>query len=48
MTFASEKFDRSFTHHTIQVNGVRLHYLIGGKGDGFLRAFGEPGTIDNR
>jgi hypothetical protein len=27
MTFTNEKFDRSVTHHTIQVNGVRLHYV---------------------
>ncbi|WP_193196829.1 alpha/beta fold hydrolase [Nostoc sp. MG11] len=33
MTSTSEKFDQSFTHHTIQVNGVRLHYVVGGKGD---------------
>jgi pimeloyl-ACP methyl ester carboxylesterase len=26
-------FEKTFTHHTTQVNGVRLHYAIAGKGD---------------
>lgn len=29
MTSALETFDQTFRHHTAEVNGVRLHYVIG-------------------
>jgi hypothetical protein len=27
------EFNRTFTHHTATVNNVRLHYVIGGRGE---------------
>ncbi len=34
----------SFTHHTANVNGVRLHYVIGGHGDPVVLLHGFPET----
>lgn len=37
-------FDRTFTHHTATVNGVRLHYVMGGKGEPVVLLHGWPTT----
>ncbi len=37
-------FDRDFTHRTADVNGVRLHYVIGGQGDPVVLLHGFPET----
>lgn len=34
----------TFTHHTANVNGVRLHYVMGGKGDAVVLLHGWPVT----
>jgi pimeloyl-ACP methyl ester carboxylesterase len=34
----------SFTHHTANVNGVRLHYVLGGHGDPVVLIHGFPET----
>lgn len=36
--------EASFTHHTALVNGVRLHYVIAGKGDPVVLLHGWPQT----
>lgn len=36
--------DGSFTHHIAEVNGVRLHYVIGGRGDPVVLLHGFPET----
>jgi pimeloyl-ACP methyl ester carboxylesterase len=41
---ATAAFDKTFTHHTVTVNGVRLHYVIGGKGDPVVLLHGFPET----
>jgi pimeloyl-ACP methyl ester carboxylesterase len=38
------EFNRIFTHHTATVNGVRLHYALGGKGDPVVLLHGFPQT----
>lgn len=35
-TFDLKTFDQMFTHHTIEANGVRLHYVVGGAGEPVL------------
>lgn len=35
-------FEQTFTHHTATVNGVRLHYVMGGKGDPVVLLHGWP------
>ena len=37
-------FDQTFQHHTAQVNGVKLHYVMGGKGAPLLLVHGYPET----
>jgi pimeloyl-ACP methyl ester carboxylesterase len=37
-------FNRTFTHHTATVNGVRLHYVMGGKGEPLVLIHGWPET----
>lgn len=43
-SFDAASFARTFTHHTANVNGVRLHYVIGGKGDPVVLLHGWPET----
>ncbi|MDQ1262508.1 MAG: hypothetical protein QG575_1689, partial [Euryarchaeota archaeon] len=38
------EFDRMFSHHTAKVNDVRLHYVIGGRGDPVLLLHGFAET----
>jgi pimeloyl-ACP methyl ester carboxylesterase len=42
--FNSTEFARTFTHRTAEVNGVRLHYVIGGKGEPVVLLHGWPKT----
>lgn len=44
MTSEPTNFDAQFTHHTAKVNGVRLHYVMGGKGDPVVLLHGWPTT----
>lgn len=37
-------FDSSFTHRTAEVNGARIHYVIGGHGDPVVLLHGFPET----
>lgn len=37
-------FDKTFSHRTAQANGVKLHYVIGGKGDAVVLLHGYPET----
>ena len=37
-------FAQTFTHHTADVNGVQLHYVMGGKGDPIVLLHGWPKT----
>ncbi len=37
-------FDATFSHHTAMVDGVRLHYVIGGQGDPVVLLHGWPQT----
>ena len=37
-------FETTFTHHTAAVNDVRLHYVIGGKGEPVVLLHGWPTT----
>jgi len=34
----------TFTHHTTTVNGIQMHYVIGGKGDPIVLLHGWPET----
>ena len=34
----------TFTHHTTTVNGIQMHYVIGGKGDPVVLLHGWPET----
>lgn len=45
--FDKAAFERTFTHHTAEVNGVRLHYVVGGKGDPVVLLHGFPATWYN-
>lgn len=38
------EFNQTFTHHTANVNNVRLHYVMGGKGDAVVLLHGFGGT----
>lgn len=42
--FDRASFDARFRHHTAMVNGVRLHYVIGGQGDPLVLLHGWPQT----
>jgi pimeloyl-ACP methyl ester carboxylesterase len=42
--FNSTTFAQTFTHHTANVNGLRLHYVMGGKGDPVVLLHGFPQT----
>lgn len=42
--FNSESFSRTFTHRTASVNGVQIHYVIGGKGEPLLLMHGFLGS----
>jgi pimeloyl-ACP methyl ester carboxylesterase len=44
MTSQSGEFERIFSHHTADVNGVRLHYVRGGQGDPIVLLHGWPQT----
>ncbi|WGV26849.1 alpha/beta fold hydrolase [Halotia branconii] len=37
-------FDRQFQHQTAEVNGVRIHYVMGGKGEAVVLLHGFPQT----
>jgi pimeloyl-ACP methyl ester carboxylesterase len=37
-------FDAAFSHHTAMVDGVRLHYVVGGQGDPVVLLHGWPQT----
>jgi len=37
-------FDKVFSHHTAQVNGITVHYVIGGRGDPVVLLHGWPQT----
>ena len=37
-------FNKIFTHHTVVVNGVRLHYVMGGSGEPVVLLHGFPST----
>ena len=39
-----QNFNSLFSHHRIQVNGVRLHYVIGGQGEPLVLLHGWPQT----
>lgn len=43
-TGKTSDFDRTFQHHTAKVNGVKLHYVKGGKGAPILLVHGYPET----
>jgi pimeloyl-ACP methyl ester carboxylesterase/heme-degrading monooxygenase HmoA len=38
------EFNRVFTHHTAEVNGVNIHYVMGGQGEALLLVHGHPET----
>ena len=40
----SASFSQIFTHHTATVNGVKLHYVMGGQGDAVVLLHGFPET----
>ncbi|BAY50070.1 putative hydrolase (plasmid) [Scytonema sp. HK-05] len=44
MTTDLTTFDTTFTHQMADVNGVRLHYVIGGQGDPVVLLSGWPNT----
>jgi pimeloyl-ACP methyl ester carboxylesterase len=39
-----EAFDATFSHHSTMVDGLRLHYVIGGQGDPLVLLHGWPQT----
>lgn len=41
---SEREFDRTFTHRTADVNGVKMHYVTGGKGDPVVLLHGFPQT----
>ena len=43
-SFDETGFARTFTHYTADVNGTRLHYVMGGKGDPVVLLHGFPQT----
>ncbi|ARV57816.1 hypothetical protein BZZ01_03470 [Nostocales cyanobacterium HT-58-2] len=44
MSDANADFNQVFSHHTAFVNGIRQHYVIGGKGDPVVLLHGWPQT----
>ncbi len=40
----SATFDQQFKHRTAEVNGVRIHYVIGGSGEAVVLLHGFPQT----
>jgi pimeloyl-ACP methyl ester carboxylesterase len=42
--FDAKAFGRNFSHRFVTVNGVRLHYVIGGQGDAIVLLHGYPET----
>ncbi len=40
----TEPVETTFTHHTAEVNHVRLHYVMGGKGEAIVLLHGWPTT----
>ena len=38
------EFNRVFSHHTAEVNGVKIHYVMGGRGEPVLLVHGHPET----
>ena len=38
------EFNRVFSHHTAEVNGVKIHYVMGGQGEPLLLVHGHPET----
>ncbi|MBD2771960.1 alpha/beta fold hydrolase [Iningainema tapete] len=42
--YSEAEFNKMFTHHTATVGDVRLHYVIGGKGDPVVLLHGWPQT----
>ncbi|BAY50456.1 alpha/beta hydrolase fold protein (plasmid) [Scytonema sp. HK-05] len=43
-TYNAVDFNCTFTHHTAKVNDVRLHYVMGGKGEPLVMLHGFPQT----
>ncbi len=41
---SAQEFDRTFTHHKTEVNGIQLHYVMGGKGEPLVLLHGFPQT----
>ena len=39
-----DEFNRVFSHHTAEVNGVNIHYVMGGQGEPVLLVHGHPET----
>lgn len=39
-----DEFNRVFSHHTADVNGVNIHYVVGGQGEPVLLVHGHPET----
>ncbi len=37
-------FNRTFSHHTAEVNGARLHYVMGGQGEPLVLLHSFPQT----
>lgn len=44
LSFNAVSFAQTFTHHTVLFNNVRIHYVIGGKGDPVILLHGFPMT----
>jgi pimeloyl-ACP methyl ester carboxylesterase len=44
VSFDATTFAKTFTHRTASVNGIRLHYVIGGRGDAVVLLHGWPET----
>ena len=42
--FDAKDFSRTFSHHFAAVNGIRLHYVMGGQGDPIVLFHGYPET----
>lgn len=42
--FEPTTFFRTFRHATVQVNGIKLHYMIGGEGEPVVLLNGYPET----
>ncbi len=39
-----DEFNRVFSHHTVEANGVNIHYVMGGQGEPVLLVHGHPET----